>query len=207
MGLFAIMLGREVDVDPKMVARISDPGAWEATDRRRDYAMSGGGGQQPAYRQAEGYPQVQYAQDSYQPQVYGHAKRAVTRQDCAYGYMDPRTGAFYVDVTLPSTVSGAFGATMQYDPGASSVVLSHADFREMGFDIRRQRFDVAVDTMSAPEPAAAIMLPMIGVGPIRINQVHAIVPERDCGVSLLGQSALRQLGGIEQKGDTLVFQR
>jgi clan AA aspartic protease (TIGR02281 family) len=205
MGLFAIMLGREVDVDPKMVARISDPGAWEATDRRRDYAMAGGS--QPSYRPAQGYPQVQYAQDSYQPQVYGHANRALTRQDCAYGYMDPRTGAFYVDVTLPSTVTGAFGTTMQYDPGASCVVLSHADFQATGIDLRRQSFTVETSTMSASERAAAIMLPMIGVGPIRINQVHAIVPERDCGVSLLGQSALRQLGRITQQGDTLVFQR
>jgi clan AA aspartic protease (TIGR02281 family) len=82
-------------------------------------------------------------------------------------------------------------AVMQHDPGASYVVLAHADVDAMGLDRRRLRFDVEADTVSEILLAAPVELPLTGVGQIRLNNVRAIVPETDCGVTLLGQAALR----------------
>lgn len=174
---------------------------------------AGPAGQQPGYTPAPGYPHVQYAQDNYQPQAqYGYpqhpvANRFQERHDCAYAYADPRTGAFYAEVTLPSTLHGAFTTTMQHDPGASCVVLSHTDFTAMGFDVRRQRFTIECDAVSSVERAAPVLLPMMGVGQIRLNQVKALVTQSDCGVSLLGQTALQQFSQIVQRGPEIIFQR
>lgn len=169
---------------------------------------------QSGYQPAAGYPPVQYAAQNSAPAQYGYpqqqgAYRVQERydQDCAYAYADPRTGAFHVDVTLPSVTKGAFDTRMQYDSGASCVVLSHADFRAMGLDLRRQRFDIKCDTASGVIRAAPVMLPMMGVGQIRLNEVRALVTQQDCGVSLLGQTALQQFSQIIQRGPEIILQR
>jgi len=167
-------------------------------------------GAQPDYRPAPGYPPVQYAQSNPVPVQYGypreHAYRAQERVDEAYGYAGPAND-FYVDVTLPSVSRGAFLTTMQYDPAASAVVLSHSDARTIGFDLSQQRYDIACAGISGDEYAAPIMLPMIGVGNIRISNVKAFITHRDCGTSLLGQSALMQFSEITQRGNRIVFRR
>jgi clan AA aspartic protease (TIGR02281 family) len=125
----------------------------------------------------------------------------------AYGTFDRRRGVFSVRVTLPSITRGAFETVMEYDSCATYVVLAHADFDAIGLDRRRMRFDVEADTVSGVLLAAPVELPLMGVGQIRLNNVRAIVPQTDCGVSLLGQAALRKLSAVTQQGDTLIFRR
>ncbi len=125
----------------------------------------------------------------------------------AHGTFDSRRGIFIVGVTLPNITRGAFETVMQYDPCATYVVLSHDDFRSTGLDLGRQRFDIEVDTVSGVLFAAPVELPLMGVGKIRLNNVRALVPQNDCGVSLLGQSALRKFSGVDQRGDKLIFHR
>ena len=58
-----------------------------------------------------------------------------------------------------------------------------------------------------PEWAAQVALPLMGVGRIRIHNVRALIPQRDCGVSLLGQSALEKFSIIVQQGGVITFRR
>jgi clan AA aspartic protease (TIGR02281 family) len=165
-------------------------------------------GSQPSYRPAQGYPPIQYAQANPQPVQYGqpHAYRAQIQVGEAYAYPGG-DGAFYAEVALPSSTSGAFATTMRYDSGASHVILNHSDARAMGLDLRRQRFDVVCGGLSSSEYTAPVLIPIMGVGNIRIHDVEAFITQRDCGVSLLGQSALRQFRSITQEGDLIVFRR
>ena len=110
-------------------------------------------------------------------------------------------------MTLPSITKGAVSTTMQYDPGASDVALSHADCRSMGLDLRRQCFAPHVDALVTGEWAAQLALPLMGVGRIRVHDVQTLIWRRDCGVSLLGQSALEKFSAIVQQGGVITFRR
>lgn len=131
----------------------------------------------------------------------------LTRALEAHGTYDRQRGIFRLRTTLPSVTAGAHETTAQYDPGATCVVLSHADLRAMGLRLNSMRYTIEADTVCGVLLCAPVMLPMMGVGCIRINDVRALVPQDDCGVSLLGQSALQKFSAVEQRGDTLVFRR
>ena len=100
------------------------------------------------------------------------------------------------------------GATinMLVDTGASTVVLRAADAKLMGLDLDKLTYTVPVQTANGMAYAAAVRLRQIGIGPIAIENVDALVAKPGAlKESLLGMSFLRRLRSYEFSGDFLTL--
>lgn len=215
MGLFAIMLGRETDVDPEMVARLSDPGSWEATDRRRDYAMAGGG-QQPAYRPAQGYPHVQYAQQQYQPQVYSQANfvQEQSRPAVVRVAKSPANNMFVANAAIESTANGLVMFPAILDTGAGNSFITHDVARRCGLDLGRLVYANTARTPTGEDSFAGFTVPDLCLledpnmrqgGYVIVDDVRIGVFRRDTlATSILGMSFLEKLT-VNMSGGTMVL--
>ena len=84
--------------------------------------------------------------------------------------------------------------TFLFDTGASMVVLTAADARKAGIDMRGLAFDVPVSTANGSALAAEIRLDQLAVGPIVMRSVPALVARPGAlEESLLGMSFLERL--------------
>ena len=91
------------------------------------------------------------------------------------------------------------------DTGASSVVLSPADARRLGFDLEALSFTQPAETANGIVYGAAVRLGEIRVGGISVRDVRATVNAAGMGQSLLGMSFLGRLSGYEVSGATLTL--
>lgn len=95
---------------------------------------------------------------------------------------------------------------MLVDTGASTVVLRPADAERIGIETRRLSFTVPVQTANGTTYAAPVRLRLVGVGPIRIRDVDALVAKPGTlKESLLGISFLKRLRSYEFSGDFLTL--
>jgi aspartyl protease family protein len=96
--------------------------------------------------------------------------------------------------------------TLLVDTGATTVVLRPADARALGFDPDKLRYTVPVQTANGTTYAASVKLRSLGVGPIHLRDVEALVAKpgtlKD---SLLGMSFLNRLRSYEFSGDLLTL--
>lgn len=80
------------------------------------------------------------------------------------------------------------------DTGATVVALNQATARELGVQPSAGARRVAIQTANGTVQAAAIVLPDVVLGGIRVNNVEAVVlPDRALGETLLGMSFLGRL--------------
>lgn len=92
------------------------------------------------------------------------------------------------------------------DTGASTVVLKAADARSIGLDLDRLSYTVPVQTANGLAYAAAVRLGQVGIGPIVLDGVDALVAKPGAlKESLLGISFLRRLRSYEFSGDFLTL--
>ncbi len=92
------------------------------------------------------------------------------------------------------------------DTGASTVVLRAADAKAIGLDIDRLSYTVPVQTANGLAYAAAVRLGQVGIGPIVLDGVDALVARPGAlKESLLGISFLRRLRSYEFSGDFLTL--
>lgn len=102
-------------------------------------------------------------------------------------------------------VDGA-SITMLIDTGASTVVLKQADARSAGIDTEGLNYTVPVNTANGTTFAAPVRLRSLAVGPIRLDDVEALVAKPgNLNVSLLGMSFLRRLRSYEFSGSFLTL--
>lgn len=92
------------------------------------------------------------------------------------------------------------------DTGASTVVLRAADAKAIGLDIDKLSYTVPVQTANGLAYAAAVRLNQVGIGPIVLDGVDALVARPGAlKESLLGISFLRRLRSYEFSGDFLTL--
>lgn len=104
-----------------------------------------------------------------------------------------------------TAVNGA-SVTMLVDTGASTVVLKPADARNAGIDTDSLRFTIPVRTANGTTFAAPVRIRTLSVGPIRLDDVEALVAKPgNLNVSLLGMSFLRRLRSYEFSGSFLTL--
>ena len=97
------------------------------------------------------------------------------------------------EFSVAARVNGA-RVTFLFDTGASMVVLTAADARKAGIDMRGLAFDVPVSTANGAALAAEIRLDQVAVGPIVMRSVPALVARPGAlEESLLGMSFLERL--------------
>ena len=95
---------------------------------------------------------------------------------------------------------------MLVDTGASTVVLKPADAEKIGIDTKRLAYTVPVQTANGTTYAAPVRLRIIGIGPIQVREVEALVSKPgSLKESLLGISFLRRLRSYEFSGDFLTL--
>ena len=110
-------------------------------------------------------------------------------------------GHFVAKVEVQGT-----GLTMLVDTGASAVVLSPTDARRVGINVEGLSFSVPINTANGTTYAAAVRLRRIGIGPIVMEGVEALVAKPGAlNESLLGMTFLRRLRSYEFSGDFLTL--
>jgi aspartyl protease family protein len=93
------------------------------------------------------------------------------------------------------------------DTGASQVVLSHGDAERIGIDTDALNYLGRAYTANGEVRTASVRLDSIEVGPVRHENVRAVVNQGDMEGSLLGMSYLQRFSSIEITGGTLVLTR
>jgi aspartyl protease family protein len=96
--------------------------------------------------------------------------------------------------------------SMLVDTGASTVVLRQSDASRLGIDLGSLRYSVPVQTANGVAYAAPVRLRTIGIGPISVSQIEALVAQPGAlKESLLGMTFLSRLRSYEFSGDFLTL--
>lgn len=93
------------------------------------------------------------------------------------------------------------------DTGASTVALTTADARRLGFEVGDLAFDQPVTTASGQTMGAAVTLDYVSVAGARIDDVEALVLQEGLEHSLLGMTYLGRLSRFEASRDALILRR
>jgi aspartyl protease family protein len=108
-------------------------------------------------------------------------------------------GHFYADAEIDT---GDYH--MLVDTGASVVALTAEDARNIGLNWDESKLAPIAQGANGPVEGVAVTIPHMAVGDFEANDVQAIVvPE--LGVSLLGQSFLRQVPNVSISDDKLTL--
>jgi len=95
---------------------------------------------------------------------------------------------------------------MIVDTGASALVLRAEDARRAGVDLSGIAYNVPVQTANGRAYAARLRLDQVAVGPVRRQNVEALVTRPgSLSKSLLGMSFLSRLRSYEFSGDVLTL--
>jgi aspartyl protease family protein len=95
---------------------------------------------------------------------------------------------------------------MIVDTGASTVVLTIGDARQLGIDVNDLTYSVPVQTANGRSFAAQVRLDNVAIGTVKIANVNALIA-KDGALhhSLLGMSFLSRLRSYEFSGDFLTL--
>lgn len=116
-------------------------------------------------------------------------------------------------LTLTRDSSGQFtvrvdvnGSEVEFlvDTGADVIALTEAEAESLGIMPSEDEFQPTMQTASGTGYGAHVILDEVEIAGQRLHDVDAVVV-KDLGTNLLGQSALRQLGSVELKGDKMVI--
>ena len=112
-------------------------------------------------------------------------------------------GAFNINALINNT-----RVRLIADTGATVVALTNADAERIGINVNALSYTVPVSTANGRAFSAAVQLDMIEVGPIRVENVRALVAKP--GVmhqSLLGMSFLQAISSFEISGSRLILRQ
>ena len=90
------------------------------------------------------------------------------------------------------------------DTGADMVALTEEEGQKLGLGLSPGDFVPMMQTASGVGNGAVVKLNEIDVGGVVLHDVDAVVVQ-GLTTNLLGQAVLRQLGGVELKGDKMVI--
>lgn len=109
------------------------------------------------------------------------------------------SGQFHLDATVRGN-----SVNFLVDTGADMVALTEEEATNLGIDPAPDQFKPVMQTASGVGYGAPVTIDEFEVAGTTLHDVDAVVV-RGLSVNLLGQSVLRQLGGVELKGDTMVI--
>lgn len=90
------------------------------------------------------------------------------------------------------------------DTGATTVALTVADAQRAGIAVDPSRFDVVGSGASGAVRGHEISLGSVSVDGKEVRSIRGVVLE-GLDVSLLGQSYLSRIGGVEMRGDEMIL--
>ena len=110
-----------------------------------------------------------------------------------------RSGQFHLEASVNNNA-----VKFLVDTGADVVALTEDEAANLNFNLSPGDFQPVMQTASGVGYGAPVKLDEIEVAGTTLRDVDAVVV-RGLSVNLLGQSVLRQLGGVELKGDTMII--
>ena len=93
------------------------------------------------------------------------------------------------------------------DTGASQIVLSQSDAERIGLDTKSLAYLGRAYTANGEVRTAPVRLESLVVGPVRHENLRAVVNQGEMGQSLLGMEYLQRFSSIEITGGRLVLTR
>lgn len=108
-------------------------------------------------------------------------------------------GHFYVT----ADINGA-DIVFLVDTGASTVALTEDDAEAAGLDFSPDEFEPVARTANGIARGKALTLPKVTVDGKEVMEVEALILANS-EVSLLGQSYLSRIGGVQMSGDTMTL--
>ena len=110
-----------------------------------------------------------------------------------------KSGQFHLDADVN-------GSTVNFlvDTGADMLALTEEEAANLNLNVSPGDFEPVMQTASGVGYGAPVTLDEVEVAGVTLHDVNAVVV-RGLSVNLLGQSVLRQLGGVELKGDSMVI--
>jgi len=112
-----------------------------------------------------------------------------------------RTGQFHVEARVNGNPT-----RFLVDTGADTIALTVADAEAAGIAVNPSGFVPILRTASGEGWGTLVKVDRIELGDTELTNVTAIVA-RDLAVSLLGQTALAQMGRVELAGDRMVIEQ
>jgi aspartyl protease family protein len=106
--------------------------------------------------------------------------------------------------TVAAWIDGA-EIPFMIDTGASTVVLSPDDARQLGFYPSGLDYNAVFATANGEVRAALVTIRELRIGALELDDVDAAVIETPMSMSLLGMSALDRLAGYEVEGDRMIL--
>ncbi|WP_292052018.1 MULTISPECIES: retropepsin-like aspartic protease family protein [unclassified Brevundimonas] len=94
---------------------------------------------------------------------------------------------------------------MLVDTGASLVTLGRKDARTLGVTPHDSEFSQTLMTAAGPVRAAPVILSHVSIAGVRLNDVEAVVVDRELPAPLLGMSFLGRLSAFEARPDGIVL--
>ena len=91
------------------------------------------------------------------------------------------------------------------DTGASSIVLSPADAKKLGFNLQQLTFNRIYETANGTVRGSSVRLDSFKVQGIRLHDIRASVNEASMSNSLLGMTFFKRLRRYEVRGDKLTL--
>ena len=133
------------------------------------------------------------------PEIAVAAKKVVDADNDALLLQRDGSGQFRL-------TAGVNGSEVEFlvDTGADMVALTEEEAQALGIVLSPEDFEPMMQTASGVANGATVKLDMLEVAGVPLHDVDAVVVQ-GLTTNLLGQSVLRQLGGIELKGDKMVI--
>jgi len=110
-----------------------------------------------------------------------------------------QSGQFHINVVIRGTP-----VKFMIDTGADILALTESQAQILGFSPNSSDFKPVLQSASGPAYGAEIRLEKIEIAGTELHDIQAMVV-KGLSVNLLGQSVLRQMGGIELSGDKMVI--
>lgn len=133
------------------------------------------------------------------PEVAAAGKKAADPQSDALLLLRDGSGQFHL-------TAGVNGGEVEFlvDTGADMVALTEEEAQGLGIGLSPSDFEPMMQTASGVANGAKVKLDEFEVAGVLLHDVDAVVVQ-GLTTNLLGQSVLRQLGGIELKGDKMLI--
>lgn len=133
------------------------------------------------------------------PDIAASGKKAADPESDALLLLRDGSGQFHL-------TAGVNGSEVQFlvDTGADMVALTEEEAQGLGIVLSPSDFEPMMQTASGIANGATVKLDELEVAGVPLHDVDAVVVQ-GLTTNLLGQSVLRQLGGIELKGDKMVI--
>lgn len=109
------------------------------------------------------------------------------------------SGQFHLSATVNNSE-----VSFLVDTGADLVALTQETAQNLNLNVSDSDFEPIMQTASGVGYGAMVHLDAIEVAGATLRNIDAVVV-KDLSVNLLGQTVLRQLGGIELRGDTMLI--